>query len=340
MYYIDFLPDSPGEIEASKEQLVQATSDLVAEISGYHGERFGYLAENLERGVFWHALANVNGYPDPIIRSLFDRTDRSSIRAKNRAWAGANLRHPTLQRILYVSANQANLQPFPAGAPGLVRGHDILYEQLVENPDSIYASAATPDIVNRLQNGRFWEALPGACLSMGSGHDLAIIGEVLEQFYDVLDPSFEPALRLFRAAQRDIPFQARFRSLGEPAIDLLADFLSRVSLPTDVQEMLGKAYLEAVLAWDDDWDLPLFYGQFCDREETGLYHEKLENDFVRHVLGKFDSLREWTVDHLVAIQERYDALRVDEFISDVSQAAPRAEEFKRRLRFKMADNQT
>lgn len=306
-FNLKLLPDDPEHIEESRakvrEDSVKLASDILRE--SYHkkprsnviSKRISYLVNDLLVGRFWGVLGWVDGYS---IRGGHELS-LEEIKKKNasaRRWAKNEFTEFSLGKILNVAANQALLRAYEISQPGCKRGHQILYRQFFDTEGTIFESIATDELRIRLNNGRFWEELP---------ERPGVVGEVLRNHFDDLDPEFVPrGLELFNYASsgKNKPAHHSFTFLGEEALDKYAQFLEILreeeALPTNLLDIMVEKYISTVLEWDGDRVGPYYDGdKGYDKDDIrGLFTDKFTVPVVLRRVVQSERVREHVTDIL------------------------------------------
>lgn len=144
----------------------------------------GVFFRALQDGGYWEALSYIDGSNNWFQPDLPER------RQERRLWAKGYFNDSELNAILDICVDTALTIPIETNSPGTYRGHIILFRELVEKPDSMFREAVTDDVRKRLNNGRFWEAIPDMMLALNMGIGYRVVEDVLINYFEDLDPKF------------------------------------------------------------------------------------------------------------------------------------------------------
>ena len=200
-FRLNLYDDDPSSLEESKRRVLRERDVLIRDLRGlleYETDStLQLLVRDLKVNRFWGILSGLDGD--------FERDD-VSVMTEKRALTKKMFDQRTIQRFLDVCVNLAMLVPRQGGAPGLVTGHNILYDQFVRTPESMFGGVevVSPWFRSRLNNGRFWESLSGM-RRIVSGWGYEPVSDVLENHFGDLDVEFvHRGLFLARRAQGDL----------------------------------------------------------------------------------------------------------------------------------------
>lgn len=299
----------------SPEQCTLSLSEKIPSIQRAEGFRDSYLARNpnkaedpslayffedLTKGRFWAVMSRVDGDPDYVYRgsdplSWRDPDELERERRDKKNWAINNFTLSELQRIFDIYLEQALNAPegTPENAPGSFRGQSIVYEQIINKPNSMFLDQITPELKKRLNNGRFWEELPQAIISMNGGASVAVVSDVLENNYEALDVSFAAeGFKIINRGQNELGESTDLTHLSERGLDNYLDFIRRIDASKDdigvtrkqVSSLIAP-YVEVVLSTHKIDNESLRFGEVSI--DDGLikpekdYKERLEDPLVQ-----------------------------------------------------------
>lgn len=253
-------------------------------------QRLDVFLQNLSDCRFWGTLSMIDGSNNYI------NPDSIQKAAESRAWAKETFSNYDLENILNICVNQALLIPLKTGWPGTYIGHSILYRELVDKKESIFAGAVDESFRKRLNNGRFWEELIGMCGGINSGVSYVVINDVLEDNFGDLSVDFaKKGLEIFNREKNVRSFDLHF--LTDKSVDLYAKFLGKIY---DARESIGlkeedfsKLFLpylfESIRVYgmhDENEGMPRFEN-FKDRLRKDLVVSQIAaNNLVRTALAK------------------------------------------------------
>ncbi len=307
-FQIKLLQDDKNSIANSRKEIIEQTRQFTVRLldhvirpgrdSSGTDQRPALLARDLLTGRFWGVLSCVDGTSYEVPEGFYSTETREGRARKNetiRVWARNNFSHFELEEILNLAVNQALLRPYNIPLPGTLRGHSILYSELVEKEGSMFKEAVTADFRKRLNNGRFWEELPNAKVYLDSGRGIWVIKDVLKNHFADLDVDFAVPqgldLMRFAADGRKLGElgDVGLKYAGETAVDKYAQFLQAIDenkkLSAESAEELLKPYLLTVLGWDDDLDDPYYNGEIdFDNIQRGKFQDKLKAPVLQKYL--------------------------------------------------------
>ncbi|MFA6460877.1 MAG: hypothetical protein WCV90_01305 [Candidatus Woesearchaeota archaeon] len=285
-YTITVLPDTPE----SKYQVIAQAGEvshniihrLLIDPSADRNKGLN-LVNDLLSARYWGTLGALDGPSQDGFYQYYGAADFERLkpaRVEAQKWATTIFAPYDLEKLLNVAVNQALLQPIKTCKPGTTLGHAHIYDHLVFNPDSQFKEALTPELKERLNNGRFWECLPQA----HSGLFLGIVRDSLNEGGLSLD--FIPyGLRLMKASNEDRPISnLRLELLGDGVLAEYFSFLERAYLKGNIGEDFYPLVREGVFAlvkWDRNDDAPFVKN----------FKKQLRNPFVQMYLSASSELR-------------------------------------------------
>lgn len=269
--------------------------------------------KDLTSGRFWTVMSTIDGDPDYVYRgtnpsSWIDPDELERVRREKRNWAIETFTPNELQQIFDIYLDQAFSAPkgTPVNAPGSYRGHSIVYEQIVNKPESMFADQITPELRKRLNNGRFWEELPKTAFSINGGQSTAVVREVLENNYEDLDISFTPeGFNILNRSQGNIEEDTDLSYLSDTAVNNYLDFVRRINenkesigVTNEQVSYLVASYVEVVLsehyidsqslrfaeAINDEGEVVKPDKNYRERLEDPLVQEYIETEAVERIL--------------------------------------------------------
>ena len=108
------------------------------------------------------------------------------------------------------------------------RGQSILYLEMAGVRGSFFDGFVGPELEKRLNNGRFWEELPGMRFSLNIGAAYYVVDDVLANYYRDLDLEFvDQGFEMFvRNGGGKVDYD--LRGLSAEAIEAYFAFLQRI----------------------------------------------------------------------------------------------------------------
>lgn len=157
---------------------------LAANSSRKIDQELGHFFEDLQSGRYWGVLTQIDG------TNNWHEPQTLKQRETARNWAKERFTERELNQIRDICVETALVVPFETNWPGTNIGHTLLYRELVEKEDSMFADIVTEDFRKRLNNGRFWEQVPA--MSLGVNHNLgsSVVNDVLTHHFDDLELGF------------------------------------------------------------------------------------------------------------------------------------------------------
>src|SRR3989338_913734 len=305
-YTLKLLPTDTKSITQSKRKVMEDTQRFISRRLG----RVIYEKENLDNGEiifmkdlldtrFWGALHQLDGAPYNSHNHLLTPEICQKQALQARQWAQEHFTKGELGDLLNIIVNQALTKPLETNWPGTERGHSILYCDLVDKENSMFASAVTPEFKKQLNNGRFWEELSDVQAGLNHGVGIQIVYEVLMHHYDDLDPEFAPQgikMMALKSKNRKSLEHIRLHHLEEKGMEKYVSFVGKIDEAAVTNagdiELLLQPYFPAVLRWDNDRDSPYYDGQKdWDEVQRGHFQEKLQIPVIQKYLAFSDYLR-------------------------------------------------
>jgi hypothetical protein len=286
VYTLTLLPDEPLFIGSSRQQVIEDAGTLADKIQ--QRDRCDQLAQDIRTARFWGALTWVDGCS----REEYD-AEVLAANAEARSWAKSVLSEQELEDVLNIAVNQALLKPIETPWPGTKSGHLILFDHLMNKPDSLFAGVVDEDFRKRLNNGGFWEAMSHV-RSCNLSY-VRVLKEVLNDYFDDLDPGF-PALPILEANYgRDVS-NIPLQYIGSDALKNYARFLFQLNDDALVEDMLVP-YLTAAFSWDVELEGPRF--NVVDMLGAGVVTRCLSSStrLTRHVAGLIREMIDWRCDY-------------------------------------------
>ncbi len=232
---------------------------------------------------YWGTLDTLDGpSPERFYQSCtaadFERVKPARVEAQK--WATDRFPAYELEKLLNITVNQALLQPLKTCKPGTTIGHANIYDQLVFNSYSLFKDALTPELKERLNNGRFWECIP----QTESALFLKIVGDSLNEGELSLD--FIPyGIKLMNAANENRPIHdLRLELLEDATLEKYISFMERISLSGVMGKELYPLVREGVSAlvrWDHCEEAPY----------VNNFEKQLRRPFVQEYLSASPELR-------------------------------------------------
>ena len=273
-----------AELQSSKEIVAGEAREFARQYRAAHPtlstDEELFLGE-LARYKYWGVLQLIDGYATTDTQE--PTTQRNT---EARKWARQRFSEGDLQKLLDIAVNVALLVPTEDSPnPGTLLGHTILYQQLVENPGSIYAGVVTPGFERRLHNGRFWESQASLQPCTGSTA-LPIVNDILLNHHDQLDVQFaREGIKLTRRAAYNTRPSIDLCHLPNLSTERYGEFFRRTHL-----EVGGAAFQEDELA---TFIAPWIVEMASVREDQGLRSPRFletpeqiraffAEEFVRH----------------------------------------------------------
>ncbi len=260
--------------------------------------------QDMTSGRFWAVMSRIDGDSDFEYRgsdplSWRDPDELERERREKKNWAIENFTLNQLQNIFDIYLDQALNAPkgTPTSSPGSYRGHSIVYEQIVDKPDSMFSDQITPQLKMKLNNGRFWEELPQTTFSINKGHSIAVVGDVLENNYEDLDVSFTPeGFNILDRSKYNIEDNTDLTHLSDTAVDNYLDFVRRIDenkesikVTNEQISYLVASYVDVVLSKHHIDNESLRFSETINNEgevakpEKG-YRERLEDPLVQEYI--------------------------------------------------------
>lgn len=193
----------------------------------------------LNVGRFWEVLTRIDGSVDEL---PIERVQR-------RTWAKDNFTHRETQEILDIAVAQAISVPYSTPFPGTLRGHSILYENIVEKNDSIFKSSVTPVFRKTLNNGRFWEEL-ASLTGYGVPRSSAVVNDVLINHAEDLDLDFmvPQGIEIFKRNHNSRGFNS-LRDLSDVAIDRYVKFITKLNFYREQKGLTKDTMVDFVIPY-------------------------------------------------------------------------------------------
>jgi len=266
----------------------------------------GHMLKELEDGCFWGVLTRIDGSSDPVTSNPFsvsnpfvDQPD--SEKERSREWAMINFTPKELQMILDIITRTALISPRATASPGTNKGHSILYQHLIEKPNSIFSGVADESIRKRLNNGRLWEELPDMQKGLNSGLSYRYVQDALTKYFGDLDANFAPiGFKIFyRNHGKNGIFDLEY--ISDRAVDNYLLFMSEIDkkkdelgLTTDDIQYLMASYVEAVLSFVDRDDGNGPVKRFGGRSSRS-YRDRMKDPIVMDYVIKSKRVRDASI---------------------------------------------
>ncbi len=249
-------------------------------------ERLDVFLDNLSDCRFWGTLSMIDGSNNYINPDTPQKT------AESRAWAKETFSEYDLENILNICVNQALLIPIKTGWPGTYIGHSILYRELVDKKDSIFASVVDESFRKKLNNGRFWEELNGMSGGINHGVSYVVINDVLEDNFDDLSVDFaKKGLEIFNREKNERSFDLHF--LTDKSVDLYAKFLGKLYDAREKIDLKEKDFNNLFLPYL--FESIRVYGMFDENEGMPRFEnfkERLRSPFVVQQVAANNKIRD------------------------------------------------
>ena len=219
-FSLELFPDAPDVVEKSRSILHSRARSLIESIAHQYNfpvsrKRewvFDYsdasteknhmisLCTNLEDLACWRILESLQGASRQVIEgnARFDGwMSRNGLEKQliaeqeKRSRAQRLLIKEWYQEAFTIAVNSALLSERD-DKPGYWIGHSLLLRDIVWNDESPFKSAVTPQFLERLHNGSFWENLEGFSRGTNSGSSYMYVDTILRHHYDDLTPVWLP----------------------------------------------------------------------------------------------------------------------------------------------------
>ena len=233
----------------------------------------------------------------------YSQPDASETIAKARQWARESFSGDELEKLLNICVNQALLRPLETNWPGSYRAHSILFRELVDKRDSMFAGVVDEKFRKRLNNGRFWEELSDLSPGINNGSSYVVVGDVLENYFSELDVAFaQKGFELIKG-NKVHPESLRFslHYLRDAAIDRYAVFVeklheqrTKLKLSDENMTALIIPYLEECISVGNCWDDIVEEGRPRFEENGNCvknFKQRLQEPWLAHYLATNDVVR-------------------------------------------------
>jgi len=162
-----------------------------------------------------------------------------------------------------------------------------VYDYIVDNPHSLFREAITPEIKDRLNNGRFWECIPRA----SDGYSLSVISDCLNG--DVLSLDFiSKGIELMKTSNDVLPVQnLRLEVLEDTTLEKYFSFLEKAYFAGNYSAELVPLIREGIFAlvsWNHENDQPYVRN----------FKEQLKRPFLQLSLTLNGTIREALADKI------------------------------------------
>ncbi len=340
--YPEILADDELAEFFSEERININTSDFLRDhLQKVHYQRLASLFRDLEDGRFWGTLRLLDGSVPKedyllIGRMGDEKAQTDGVLAKR--WAKQAFSGDELQELLTVCINQAILIPSNLSAPGIYRGHSILFEEFVEKKNSLFRGIVDLPFLRRLVNGSFWETLPNMNGPMDGGLHYNIVDNILTDYKDFLDIEFvDQGVRILNR-RRDRKPRFDLRGLSLEAVDYYVDFVKEIHGKKEALEIsdsdlrsLVRPYVMKVIRYEEDPECyddvklgPVFSGikskgfaerlkekwlipylEYSAKEYSGSIREELAKDVASYAIGEYSAEHAIQVIHCMPSPEDF-----------------------------------
>lgn len=329
---LNLLPEDSAHRSQSCGEIVKRAYEFKEEYLVKHPDKLsdslGVLFRDLTDTRFWGVLGTLDGYYN------HSNPDSAEKMQSARVWARDSFSEHELEKLLNICVNQALLIPLVTGWPGSSRGHNILYQALVEKPDSLFTGVVDVEFRKRLNNGRFWEMLPDLSPGLNNGVAYHIVSDVLDENFGDISTAFAPkGLELYG---RNLCVRPHLCWLSDKTIDNYVSFVKlldaekeKVGISENVVAELLITYIVEVITLqgfnDEDPGLPRFE-EFKDGSKS--YKERLKDSFVAKYVGSNDVVRNALAKDL---SDKFGWANHDDFALSVIEVIPDPLEFLSRI---------
>lgn len=291
-YTLNLLPEDSANKERSRNEIVWCAHKFKEQYLETHKQKdqcIDLLLRDLTQGRFWGVLSFLDGTNNPL------RPDPIKKREEKREWARKNFDEYEIKTLLDICINYALLVPVNRW-PGNDNGHTILYCEIAEKKDSMFASIVDEKFRKRLNNGRLWEMLPELSISLNYGAAYPVVEDVLKNNFADITPDF--ITKGFEIYAREKRRQVELARLSDTAIDNYLNFIKMLDSQQDEirdnQDNLCElvtAYIRGCISSKGELSDDPGALRFEENRETPSFKQRLQEPLIVKYLERYEPVR-------------------------------------------------